>query len=296
MRCTAARSSSASNAKGIVRTATSRRRRRAIWPCCERARSWAARAACVAARVTASELPRLLPGRLARGSGSPRPALVGQRGDPSQLVALEPARQGAVDDHRVQLAPELASQSLAQLQRLGGGHLRRLGDREVGRAGRILQQLAHLARLSRDRADACDRGEHLRRAQHRQGVPRRGRVEHDEVVGGAPLLRATARRSREARRSSGRRLSASSHSLTMLSISRAPGAAAIRYWKLELEVSTRAGTRPPSARSHSARTRSRSIDRPQSRSASSTSTPCAGGSAWPSSVARRPAAPARRRR
>ena len=38
----------------------------------------------------------------------------------------------------------------------------------------------------------------------------------------------------------------------MLSISRAPGAAATKYWKVLLDISTRAETLPPSAFSQSA--------------------------------------------
>ena len=43
---------------GSSRAGTPRRRRRAIWPCCARARSWAASAALLAERATSSEPAR----------------------------------------------------------------------------------------------------------------------------------------------------------------------------------------------------------------------------------------------
>ena len=55
-------------------------------------------------------------------------------------------------------------------------------DAEVGAQSGILEQLAHLSRLTRDRTDARDRREQLRRAQQREGVAGGGRVEHHQVV------------------------------------------------------------------------------------------------------------------
>src|SRR5271155_1036271 len=46
----------------------------------------------------------------------------------------------------------------------------------------------------------------------------------------------------------------------MLTSSLAPGAAAVKYWKVLLEASTRPDTRPPSVCSHSSRARSGSIE------------------------------------
>src|SRR3984893_318951 len=74
-----------------------------------------------------------------------------------------------------------------------------------------------------------------------------------------------------------RRGSVSSQIFTMPTSSLAPGAAAAKYWKVPLEESTRPGTRPPSACSHSRSARSGSIEMLDKRAWSCLSTPGLGG-------------------
>ena len=78
--------------------------------------------------------------------------------------------------------PELVVQALLQLQRLGDRHLGRVGDGDVARARRVLEQLAQAIGLSGDRADARDRAERARRVEQAERVAGGRGVEHDEVV------------------------------------------------------------------------------------------------------------------
>ena len=86
----------------------------------------------------------------------------------------------------MQLETETARQPVGELQGLGYRHLRRLRDRQVARARRILEQLAHARCLRRNRSHARDRSERARRLEHPERVPRGRRVEHDQLVASPP--------------------------------------------------------------------------------------------------------------
>ena len=110
----------------------------------------------------------------------------------SKLGARKAQRQQRVDDHRREVATELTAKALLDLKCLRHRHLRPQRHRQIGRARRALEQLPHLARLPGNRADAGDRAEGLRRAEHAQRMPGRGRVEHDQIMAaaGSPALAA----------------------------------------------------------------------------------------------------------
>ena len=129
--------------------------------------------------------------------GAPRrdagPAVpVGERVDLAHLPRREAPWQQAVDDHRRELALELAFETLLQLDRLGDRHLGAQRHPHVAGAVLVLEQLQQLARLPRDRPDPGDRAEGARRAEHAERVSGGGGVHDHEVIATAALVRRRA--------------------------------------------------------------------------------------------------------
>ena len=123
----------------------------------------------------------------ARVAASAR-ATAGQRGDAPRAAAPRRAvkRSGVkrVDDDRVELERPGSSRSDARsAPRLGDREL--LGARDGDDRGllRVGERRVDRRALARDRPAARRGGERARRAEHRDAVPGRGRVDDDEVVG-----------------------------------------------------------------------------------------------------------------
>ena len=135
--------------------------------------------------------PRVHRARRARRGALDGLIAIGER---AQVLLAEASRQHAVDDDRIQLASQQASQPALELDGLSHRHLGRLRDGHVARACRVDEQLPHAVCLLGDGADPRDCPERARGLQHRQRVACGRRVDHHQVVAGrspppAPALR-----------------------------------------------------------------------------------------------------------